>query len=134
MSDLIESMRRHVASYKTLTLHRQQCLDMCDEIEKLNRFVRDIRDAWQSYCDNPPLRPGHEDPRGFEDHRIFYEISDVLDGTCCRPALEDNPCIDPEREAALDKLAKLDADLIGDECACPDGAEDKCIDILCPRK
>ena len=37
MTDLTEQMRRHVASYKTLTNHRQACLDMCDEIERLTK-------------------------------------------------------------------------------------------------
>jgi hypothetical protein len=40
MSDLIEQMRRHVASYRTLTKHRQACLDMCDEIERLTALVK----------------------------------------------------------------------------------------------
>lgn len=31
--DKIEVMRRHVASYKTMTRHRQNCLDLCDELE-----------------------------------------------------------------------------------------------------
>jgi len=35
MSDLIEQMRHHVASYKVLSPHRQACLDMCDRIEEL---------------------------------------------------------------------------------------------------
>ena len=38
-STLIEQMRRHVASYKTLSNHRQACLDMCDRIEKLERAL-----------------------------------------------------------------------------------------------
>lgn len=33
MSDLIERTRKHVASYKQLTQHRQDCLDLCDQLE-----------------------------------------------------------------------------------------------------
>ena len=35
MTDLVKQMRRHVASYKTLSPHRHNCLEMCDEIERL---------------------------------------------------------------------------------------------------
>ena len=34
MSDHTDRLRKHVASYKTMSSHRQNCLDVCDEIER----------------------------------------------------------------------------------------------------
>lgn len=47
--------------------------------EQLQYLVR-LRDAWQRYCDAHPDFNG-----GFEDHRIFYELSSLL-------TVSDKPC------------------------------------------
>ena len=50
MSDLITQMRSHVASYKALSPHRQCCLDMCDEIERLTSDVKFWRDNCKEHA------------------------------------------------------------------------------------
>lgn len=35
MTDPVEVLLKHVASYKTLSPHRQNCLEVCEEIEIL---------------------------------------------------------------------------------------------------
>jgi len=40
MSDLIEQMRNHVASYKMLSLHRLNCLDLCDALERMKNLLK----------------------------------------------------------------------------------------------
>jgi len=37
---LTTAMRKHVASYKELSRHRQQCLDLCDLVDALPALLR----------------------------------------------------------------------------------------------
>ena len=42
MSDNTKRLRNHVASYKSLSSHRQNCLDVCDEAERLQAKVEQL--------------------------------------------------------------------------------------------
>lgn len=41
--DIVERMRRHVASYKYLSPHRDNCLKLCDEIERLRAGINAVQ-------------------------------------------------------------------------------------------
>ena len=43
MGNLIEQMRRHVASYKTLSPHRKNCLDLCDALGAAQQRVEELK-------------------------------------------------------------------------------------------
>ena len=49
MSEMVKQMRSHVASYKVLSRHRQNCLDMCDEIERLRAALEQVIEEDDSY-------------------------------------------------------------------------------------
>jgi len=60
-----ERLRNHVASYKSLSPHRQNCLDVCGEIEQLDQKITEIH--W--WC-------GRED---LTTDKVLREIIDVCD-------------------------------------------------------
>lgn len=45
MNDLIERLRKHVATYKTLTLHRQDCLDIADALEQAQKHIQKLEET-----------------------------------------------------------------------------------------
>lgn len=47
MSEATKRLRNHVASYKTLSPHRQNCLDVCDEAERKDKVIEAARE-WVS--------------------------------------------------------------------------------------
>ena len=49
IQEQIDLMRGHVASYTSLSPHRQNCLDLCDTIERL----RDVLDRLARLCNEP---------------------------------------------------------------------------------
>jgi len=56
VSTNMETLRRHVASYTTTSMHRQNCLDVCDELEQAqakidrltNRGIEDMKHEIES--------------------------------------------------------------------------------------
>lgn len=73
MKGLIERMRRHVASYKSLTRHRADCLELCTEVERLlgqldashaeqreaGMSMGDVLNEWKAMCENLESRLGN---------------------------------------------------------------------------
>ena len=68
MSDLVEQMRRHVASYRAdnISRHRQQCLDMCDRIEELEAREKRLREALEK------VRDGQEDSDHYRNNTAWW--------------------------------------------------------------
>ena len=46
MTALVEQMRAHVASYKTLSPHRENCLKMCDLLDE----IEGLAGKWELDC------------------------------------------------------------------------------------
>ena len=43
MSENTKRLRGHVTSYKSMSPHRQNCLDVCDEVDQLAVEVKSLR-------------------------------------------------------------------------------------------
>ena len=51
MSENTERLRGHVASYKWSSPHRKNCLDVCDEVERLTAENKSQREIQYKYAD-----------------------------------------------------------------------------------
>lgn len=56
MSKATDRLRRHVASYKWTSLHRENCLEVCDEVDRLAAEVSLLRAVFD-HAENMIIEP-----------------------------------------------------------------------------
>ena len=127
MSEETDRLRGHVASYNSMSSHRQNCLDVCDEVDHLTTEGTKKDDAlvlaWDAlrWADSPdesdPCDQWTEIPRD-RAQKAFEAVWNALGQEVPSVADEQSPIID----AFSELVGSLDQDLIEDAL----DSEDQC--------